>query len=1011
MSKYIAALLLLVFSITTNAQQSLIVDDPFQEFLKAKQFFETGQYNHAYVIFKKLQQYFVENKPVNEHLYKKEVDFYNIACALMNRELGIEYRAKEFIIINEDEPLAGMMHYYLGDYYFYKKEYVNASESFEKAPINNLNNVEISNMKFEQGYSYFALKQFKLAKPLLDAVRQIKTDPHYTDANYYYGLLCFQDKQYRQALDAFEIARTDEQYRPLLPYYLASINYIMGDKDKAIQQAEAALKTGDLYYNSQLKQLVGHALFEKKEFAKALPYLEQYINENEKVRREDLYELAYCYYDSKQYAKCIDKFKPLSGGQDSLSQHAMYLLGDAYLKTGDKVNARNAFLFCSTNSSNAIQKEISLFNYGKLSYELGFDNEALNTLRSYTTKYPRSSNIAEANDLLIGVLARTSNYKEALELYDNTNGLSDNSKKQYPKILYNRAQELINDGRTEEAEKLLDKALTVPYNQEVAQPVQFWKGELNYRKGDKEKAIVHYANYLRNPVANGEANRNNAQYGLGYAYLNQENYTASLKEFEALQSAKLSSLQQEQDVTLRIADIYYMKRDYNKAKGLYQGIINVRPVSADYATFQNAMISGAQNKNAEKINALRLIETSYPSSSLIDDSHMEIANTYLSSDQYAQAIPYLQKIIDNTKEESFKPEAYLKSGISYYNTNNNAEALNQFKTLLNKYPQTSEAEDALDNIKSIFIEEGRPDEYITFVQSTGRTINYSTADSLTYASIELQLTNGNKEAALPALKNYISKYPDGKNIIIANYHAAEISREKQDWVNADLYFGNVAAKAPNKFAEKSMLAKARINYFEQKDYAKSTESYKQLKQYASTQENKLEAMRGLVRCQYSLGQYADAVQNASELLKEKGIGNDDKTFAYLVLAKDAQQKGNLAEAIKQYNQVAALSKAEFGAEARYQIAVCLYEQNKLPEAEKAAFDMIKKSGSYEVWVTKSYILLGDIYMKQKDYFNAKATYKSVVENATIPELKKEAEEKLAKAEAEDKTKLNFVGEN
>ncbi len=58
-------------------------------------------------------------------------------------------------------------------------------------------------------------------------------------------------------------------------------------------------------------------------------------------------------------------------------------------------------------------------------------------------------------------------------------------------------------------------------------------------------------------------------------------------------------------------------------------------------------------------------------------------------------------------------------------------------------------------------------------------------------------------------------------------------------------------------------------------------------------------------------------------------------------------------------------------------------QNKLAEAEKAGFDVINKAGSYDYWITKAYILLGDIYFKQQDYFNAEATLKSVVENATI----------------------------
>jgi hypothetical protein len=84
------------------------------------------------------------------------------------------------------------------------------------------------------------------------------------------------------------------------------------------------------------------------------------------------------------------------------------------------------------------------------------------------------------------------------------------------------------------------------------------------------------------------------------------------------------------------------------------------------------------------------------------------------------------------------------------------------------------------------------------------------------------------------------------------------------------------------------------------------------------------------------------------------------------------------------------------------VAECLFKLNKLEDAENAAFETIKKSGSYVLWVTKSYILLGDIYYKQKDYFNAKATYKSVSENATIESLKKEASEKLAQVEKEEK---------
>jgi hypothetical protein len=49
-------------------------------------------------------------------------------------------------------------------------------------------------------------------------------------------------------------------------------------------------------------------------------------------------------------------------------------------------------------------------------------------------------------------------------------------------------------------------------------------------------------------------------------------------------------------------------------------------------------------------------------------------------------------------------------------------------------------------------------------------------------------------------------------------------------------------------------------------------------------------------------------------------------------------------------------------------------------------------------------------MKQQDYFNAKATYQSIVENASIPELKELAQQKLKQA-TEAESKQNTISAN
>jgi len=126
-----------------------------------------------------------------------------------------------------------------------------------------------------------------------------------------------------------------------------------------------------------------------------------------------------------------------------------------------------------------------------------------------------------------------------------------------------------------------------------------------------------------------------------------------------------------------------------------------------------------------------------------------------------------------------------------------------------------------------------------------------------------------------------------------------------------------------------------------------------------------------------------------------------------VLAKSNQADKKLDDATTAYKAVIALGKSEYSAEAEYRLAEILYQQEKYDEVEKAAFEVIKNAGSYAYWVTKSYILLGDLYFKQKDLFNAEATFKSVSENSTIDELKQEATTKLAQV-IEEKNKTNKV---
>jgi TolA-binding protein len=988
----------------SHAQQTKIYLDPQAQYKQAKELYQNGQYSLAYPLFKELRESLRTTDLSNNRVEFEDINYYAIACGLQQNEGFAATDAKQYIDLSHNLALNQKLSFELAEYYFRKNDLTKSLDYYEKTSVGNLDNRQIADMKFHQGYIYFTKQQFDKARPLLQSISQSPSDPNYQDANYYYGFIAYYDHKYKEALDAFQIVENHPTYGKIVPFYITNIYYFQGQKDKALEYGEAALKKGGGYYDLPMQKLIGHAWFERKNYIKALSYLEAYNSGSDKVSREDIYELSYCYYQANQLSKAVEGFKKLSDGGDSLSQSAMYILGDAYLKLGQKSNARSAFSFCAANNNNALQREVSKFNYAKLSYELGFQDVALSEFKKFIQEYPNSEYNKEAVETLVNMMAKTNNYREALSMLDAVESPSDQVKKLYPRILYGRAMELINDQDLEGAKTLLDKGLKDPNNASLIPAINFWEGEIAYRQNRLDDAIRFYNAYLSNPsYLSGEVTPANAKYNLGYCYFRKENYRQALGFFEQVsRSAALNSTPVEQDVYLRSADCYFMNRDFSRAKSMYNTVVNYSWPSSDYATFQTAMIAGVGNPN-EKINLLKSIVRRYPSSSLMPDADLEIAKTYLADEKFREAIPYLNNVINAPGANNLKPESYLKLGLSYFNLNKNEESLNQYRKLVSQYPNSTEAEEAIDNMKAIYVQEGKAGDFVDFMKSTGRTVTVSEEENLMYKSAENKYIDKDYNAAITAFNNYLMKFPDGQNATSAWFLRSEIYNLRKDWKNAVSGYAEVTDRGPGKYAERSAAQAGRIYYFELNDYPKAEEYFKKLKDLATAGDNRLDAMRGLLRSQYQLKEWTEAVPNAQDLLKEKNISVDDKVLANMVIARSQQSKQQYAEAIQSFRNVVGINKSAFAAEARYEIANSYFAQNDLKNAEKTALETVNKSGSYDYWITKAYILLGEVFAAQKDFFNAKATLQSVIENSKITELKNEAQDKLNQVmEAEKK---------
>ena len=1003
LAKLIVLISFLFFSMASICQPTFVYTDADKLYKEAKEFCMKGQYAKAYPLLKD-----IKNRSASTSLYSPlfitdELEYYNALCELKIDQPNGEKDALVFIHGSKNTALLQMMHFHLGHYYFLNNNFENTINQYKLAGNDNLNNDQLAQAKFEKAYAYFNRKEFVEAKNLFNEMIQLPGNEHYLSANYYYGFICYYQRNFEEALRAFKKVENEEAYASVVPYYIAEIYYFQGRKETSLKYADSILLSGSAqYYEKDLKLLIGQLYFEKGDYALALPLLEFYKNHSDKLSKEVLYEISYCNFKNDLIPAAIEGFKQLSNEKDSLGQNSMYLLGSLYLKINDKISARNAFQFSAFNNSNQTQQQICRFNYAKLSYELGFQDVALNEMKLYLKDYPGSANETEAKEILTAILANTNNFNEGLLLYNSFAEPTTTLKKILPRLLYGRAIELINDQQLAAADELLSKIYESNFSEKVLPYANFWSGEIAYRQQRFDQAVANYTNFIQSKVpAQGEANSVNAKYNLGYCWFQLQNYTNALEQFESvIQSISATSNSLQQDAFIRTADCYFMLKEYSKAGLRYEQIIALSFQQADYALFQQAMIAGIKNNNA-KINLLSSLSKSYPHTNLLTEAAMEIAIAYMAEENFTDAIPYLKKITLLEEANGLKPKAFLKLGLAYYNKDDNQQALTSYKQLIQKYPQSAETEEALTIIKEIYVEEGKPDDYFDLMQANGITISVTDADSISFSAAKIKYNSNDYAAAITALNSYLKRFNEGAFLLDANYLLGVCYMQSKDWTNVIKYFEFVNSRGVSAYYDLATLELARIYYFEMQDYTAAKKYFEMLRSNAVNQETQSEALRGLVRCYFQLKEFSIANEAAQTLLANKNAGTEDKAIAFIVLGKSLQVNNNCEAAIASFKSVISLSKSALGAEARYELAACYFVLNNLPASAKAAMSAIKETGSYDEWVTKSYILQGDIFMKQKDYFNAKATYESIAKYAAEGLLKEEAKQKYQNAVDEE----------
>lgn len=955
-----------------------------------------------------------------EHTNSEEYARYvTVISALKLNQSGAVEKAVTYINATTNKAYSQRTSFALAQYLFVHNQLTAAIPFYEKTSLDNLTNSEVADLKFELAYCYFTNKQFDKANALFAAIKEIKDGKYYIAGNYYYGLLAYNRNIYTEALQSFEKVRNEKEYKTIVPYYVAEINYFMGNKVKALEEARTIIKGRDKnYYDNELHLLAGQVYFEDQKYDSAKQYFEYYYDRSDKIRKEDLYKIAYTYYRLGEWQNAEEKFKLLSSSVDTLGQSSMYLLGDCYMKTGNRQSARNAFGICADMPYNKGQQEASMILYARISYETGYNDEALRQLYTLLKTFPATQYKDEANTLLSRLLIKTNNFEEALKYLDKVNNKEKNYWQVFQRATYLYAVQLFRDGDLPKAFSYFASSVQHPEDPAFECAAYFWKSELAYRMHRFTEAITAGQDFVNKKTdkidvahISPQATLQHAYVNMGFAAMESNNYSLAQTYFANAQQSKGDDDYSGSMARLREADAVFMQQNYAKAINLYDKIANSDTLNADYARYQKSIILGLQSRNNEKVTVLQSLINKTPRSVYYVTALYEAATTYIELDKYTQALAYLKVITDSTGDKSAAPKAWLKVGYIYQQTNDNKKAIEAFRHIVTEYPASEERVAALNALKSLYIQTNEPAAYSQLLRDNNLpAAETSGIDSTYYAAAEAQFATGKWDNALKAFNNYLQQYPNGVFAIKAHYYRGESNYQLKNYKEALSDFDSVLSHPWNDFSENSA-RHAAIIAVDKKDFAAAYNYFSLLRQNAGTSELlKQIAYSGLVKSGYNTQKYNEASLYTDSLLAIRGVSAEMTNEALLYKARSVQLLGNNDTAISIYQQLSSNMNGEIAAESRYRISEIFLAQDSLKFAEEAANETIKLSAGYEYWIVKSYILLGDVFIKQKDYFNAKATLSSIVKHAKNAELKAEANKRLADLKILEKQKSKLKDE-
>jgi len=985
--------LFLSISIASVGQQSAVLTNDLVDYNKAIELYKNNQFLAAQNLFSNVKN------DVDDETIEADCAYYIANCAVRLNQQNADQLIENFVRDYPTSIKRNEAYINVASYYFENGKYSYALKYYDKIDEASVPRSEREKYNFNLGYAYFKSNRKNEAKKYFNRVTTSKE--YGSQAKYYLGFIAYEGDDYEEANTLFEEVKDEDRYAEGLSYYQADMNFKLGKFDKAIALGNEQYDQSNPKEKSELSKIIGESYFNLEQYAQAIPYLKEYKGKRGRWNNTDYYQLGYAYYKQGDFKNAINEFNKIIDGRNAVAQNAYYHLAESYLELGQKQQALNAFKNASEMEFSPEIQEDAFLNYAKLSYEIGNSyKSAPQVILSFIETYPENQNNEALKDLLIDSYITSKNYKAAMELLENNKSFEN--KLAYQKVGFYRGIELYNDGDYAEAINFFNKSLKEPRDATFTARATYWKAESDYNLNNFDEALLGYKQYLQLPQASATPEYSDSAYNLGYVQFKLKKYNDAITNFKKYVASSSTDGAQQTDAHLRLGDSYFVTSQYWPAMENYNTAIENGTADKDYAAYQKAISYGFVDRMDSKIEGLSNFARQYPSSIYRDDALYELGNTYVSQDKMVDAIKTYDRLIRELPKSSYVSKTLLKKALIFDNTSKSNEALAIFKRVANDFPSTPEALQAVASAKLIYIDQGRVDEYATWVNTLDFVdVADNELDDAAYQAAEQPYLENKTEQAIGRFEEYLRQFPNGGHALQAHFYLGQLYFANNKKEQAISHYEFVVTKERSEFTEQALARVSEI-FLAKNDYQNALKYLERLENEADFPQNIVFAQTNSMKASYELKRYGEAVQYADKVLQNSKIDNSIKSDAQIIIARSAIKTGDEAKAKSAYAEVSKIATGKLAAEALYYDAYFKNKEGDHEDSNVSVQKLAKEYSGYKYFGAKGLLLMSKNFYALEDAYQASYILESIITNfAEYDDVVKEAEAELAAIKASE----------